>query len=426
MKISVPYGETFLEADVQNNLDISVLKPVDIGPLGDQNTLLKKAIQNPIGSSRLSEIVQKGGKICIVVNDITRKTPTKIILKEIIEEININYRIPDKNITILIATGNHRSNTPEEIEKIVGKEYLNRFKVVNHNARSDKDLIFLETTSRGVPIQINRYFVESEVKILTGTIRPHQSAGYSGGRKSVLPGLAGLQTIKKHHSFPIFPLVAQLGKIAGNTFHEESLAAAKKVGVDFIVNVIENPKGEIIDAVAGELNAAHMEGIKKASKIWQATVNEKVDIIVASAGGYPTDINLHQAQKALASCEHVIKKDGVVVLVAKCNEGAGKLPEWFEGLLNPQEAIDKFKKVGWSPDVHAKPFLIARALSNFKVIMVRPCISEKILRKMFFLYENSLEKAINRALNIISCPSPKILFLPYACDVIPVLGSNSN
>jgi len=147
--------------------------------------------------------------------------------------------------------------------------------------------------------------------------------------------------------------------------------------VIFIVNVIENPKGEIVDAVAGELNAAHVEGIKKASKIWQVTINEKVDIIVASAGGYPTGINLHQAQKVLASCEYVIKKDGVVILVAKCNEGAGKLPDWFEGLSNSQEDIDKFKKTGWSPDVHAKPFLIARALSNFKVIIVKPCISEE-------------------------------------------------
>lgn len=425
MELKVPYGKSFLSCKLSFDLNIMTIKPLDIKPREQPISIIKNAITNPINSSLLNDILKKDSKICIVINDKTRKTPSNIILKGILDSFQ-NQEIPDDNITLLIANGNHRANIEEEIIEMIGSEYYSRFKIVNHRAKVDSDLVDLGSTDLGIPISVNRHIVEADVKILTGTIRPHQSGGFSGGRKSILPGVAGLKSIKKHHSL-IGGKIAepQLGKIEDNIFHTESLVGAKRVGIDFIVNVIENSKGEIIDAVAGELNTAHMEGVKRARYLWEIPIDSKVDIIIASAGGYPKDINLHQTQKALASCEYIVKPGGTVILVAECFEGAGKIPEWFEDTANPKEAIEKFKRVGWSPDVHAKPFLIARALTKFNLIMVKPNICIEDLKKIFIDSADSLQEAVDRTLNMVKqrTPNPEIIYLPYAGDVIPVLNS---
>ncbi|MDW7669949.1 MAG: hypothetical protein SCJ93_14085, partial [Bacillota bacterium] len=225
--------------------------------------------------------------------------------------------------------------------------------------------------------------------------------------------------IRKHHSFPILPISPQLGVIENNTFHEQSLLGAKFVGVDFIVNVIENSHGHIMDVVAGDLEEAHKKGVEKCTEIWTYNVSEKMDIVITSPGGYPKDINLHQSQKAIAPCELVLKENGVIILVAECSDGPGKIPTWFEGEKSPQDVVDKFVRDGWSPKVHAKPFLLARPLSNYRVITVCEGIEKELLEDMFMIYSDSLQNAFEKALSIAGVDDPSILILPYAGDVIP-------
>jgi nickel-dependent lactate racemase len=419
MKYDIPYGREYLSIDLPDeNVTICCASNVRASLPG--NAIVRKALDNPIGSRPLYELAQNKKSACIVVNDVTRPTPSRIILEEILLELS-KAGIKDEQVKILIANGNHRPTKREELIEMLGEEIVKRYPIVNHVATRDEDLTYLGDTPLGVPIHVNSALAKSELKILTGTIRPHQSAGYSGGRKSVLPGVAGLKSIMKHHSFPIFPLTPQLGVIEGNSFHEEALYGAKLVGIDFILNVIENAHKEIIDAVAGDLELAHAEGVRKSSALWTYILPEQADIVITSPGGYPKDINLHQSQKALAPCELALKKGGVIILVAQCADGSGAVPEWFEGAESPEDVIDRFIKNGWSPKAHAKPFLLARPLSNFKVIAVCEGIDRETLEKMFMIPAATLEEAYKKALDLCDTENPKILILPCAGDVIPMI-----
>ena len=419
MQYEIPYGKGYVNIDLPDE-NVTVCCASDIRAEVPGNVLLRKALDNPIGTKSLLELAQNKNSACIVVNDVTRPTPSKIILEVILQEL-AKAGMKDEQIKILIANGNHRATKTEEQIVMFGEDIVSRYQIVNHVARNDEDLTYLGDTPLGVPIHVNSTLINSELKILTGTIRPHQSAGFSGGRKSILPGVAGLKSIMKHHSFPIFPITPQLGVIKNNTFHEQSLLGAKLVGVDFIVNVVENSHKEIIDAVAGDLEAAHAEGIRKCSSLWTYQLSEKADIVIASPGGYPKDINLHQSQKALAPCEMALKKDGVLILVAQCSDGAGQVPVWFEGAKTPQDVVDKFIRDGWSPTAHAKPFLLARPLSNFHVITVCDGIDEETLNKMFMIPARDIKEAYEKALELCNAENPKILVLPVAGDVIPMI-----
>lgn len=419
MIIKIPYGKEMLDLDVgDRGVDVcsgNILELVD-----NQEELLKIAIENPIESKRIKDIAVNKKDVCIVINDITRPTPSKLILKSIFRELE-EAGMDKSKIKILVANGNHRPTTRAELISVLGEDYVNEYKIINHNAKNDDELTYLGETPLGVPIHVSSYLAKADMKILTGTIRPHQSAGYSGGRKSVLPGVAGLASIKKHHFYPILPLSPQLGVIENNTFHEESLLGAKFVGIDFIVNVIENSHGHIMDVVAGDLEAAHKRGVEKCTDIWTYSVSKKVDIVVTSPGGYPKDINLHQSQKAIAPCELVLEEGGVIILVAECSDGPGEIPNWFKNEDSPQAVVDRFFRGGWSPKAHAKPFLLARPLSKFNVIIVCEGIEKKVLESMFMIYVDSIESAFDKALELTESKNPSILVLPYAGDVIPII-----
>ena len=419
MQYKIPYGKGYLDIELPEE-NVTVCAASDIRAEVPGSVVIREALDHPIGTKSLLELAQNKKTACIVVNDVTRPTPSKIILEGILEEL-ARAGMKEDQIKILIANGNHRETKPEELAVMLGEDIVKRYQIVNHVARNDADLTYLGDTPLGVPIHVNSTLVNSDLKILTGTIRPHQSAGFSGGRKSILPGVAGLNSIRKHHSFPIFPITPQLGVIKNNTFHEQSLQGAKLVGIDFIVNVIENAHKEIISAVAGDLEEAHAEGIKRCASIWTYTLPEKADIVIASPGGYPKDINLHQTQKALAPCELALKHGGVIILVAQCQDGAGQIPEWFEGAKTPQDVIDKFIRDGWSPKAHAKPFLVARPLSNFHVITVCEGIDEKTLKELFMIPAKTLDEAYQKALEFCDTKSPKVLVLPVAGDVIPLV-----
>jgi nickel-dependent lactate racemase len=420
VRIEMPYGKTTVFGELPPEWKVGICRPVDILPAKEPTVLIRQALNNPIASKPFPMIVGGGRTVCIVVNDITRSTPSHLLLKPLVEDL-LTAGISIGDITILIANGNHRPCTPDEVRQIVGQELMNCITVVNHEAGRDEDLVYLGDTDGGVPIHVNRHLVEADIRILTGTIRPHQSAGYSGGRKSVLPGVAGLKSICKHHSFPIFPLEPVFGRIHGNTFHDESLAGAKKVGIHFILNIIENSQGQIIDAVAGDLELAHLEGVRRSANLWKVPIPQRVDVAIVSPGGYPKDINLHQAQKAIAPCELVLRPGGVIILVAQCPDGPGYISQWFEGLDSAEAVIAKFKRDGWSPKAHAKPFLLARPLSKFTVIVVTSGISPKDLQNMFMIHASSLQNAICKTQSLIGTVSPSVLVMPYAGDVIPEL-----
>lgn len=248
--------------------------------------------------------------------------------------------------------------------QMVGKPMFSRINIVNHNSEDDRNLLHLGETRRGLSIVVNRIVAEAEVKILTGIITLHQSAGYSGGRKSIMPGVAGIQALIIHHSFPIRSYDPVLGQMHNNPFHDEALEAAQRVGVDFIINVVKNSKKEIVSVVAGDLVLAHEEGVRICDKSWKVKVQHPYDIVITSPGGYPKDFDLHQSQKAVTAAEVIVKDQGIIILVAECRDGVGKFAKWLMDAARPEDVIDAFIQHGFTPDHSSKAFMFARALKK--------------------------------------------------------------
>ncbi|MET3506693.1 nickel-dependent lactate racemase [Halalkalibacter oceani] len=414
-KIEIPYGEK--QKQIEKPENSRVLLPIDMPPLPNPRAEMARKLKHPTGSPSLREICMGKESIVIVINDITRPSPTDLFVEEMLKEIE-KAGITDDQVTLVVALGNHRPNTEEELKRMVGEKVYSRVKIINHDCYDEKNLVHLGFTKRGLPIIVNRYVAEASVRILTGIITPHQSAGYSGGRKSIMPGVAGIEALTKHHSFPIRSYHPILGQMIDNPFHDEALEAAKRVGVDFILNVVKNSKKEIVSVVAGDLEQAHAEGVSICDKSWKVKVDRYYDIVITSPGGYPKDFDLHQAQKALSAAEVVTKKGGVIILVAECRDGVGKYAKWLVEASDPQEVIDTFERVGFTPDHSSKAFMLARALKNHHVILVDPQIDPALVEDMFFIYASTLEEALNKGYHIMG-DAAETLFIPHAIDCIP-------
>jgi len=240
--ISMPYGKRIIKFKIPQKNIVFTIAPNYIKGVRDEESEIRKALQNPIGCDGLSEIARKkGGKAVIIVNDITRPTPSYKLVPPLLDELN-KGGIKDNDISIIVATGSHRGNTIEELEQMLSLEVLERVNVMNHDYSNPEMLKYICKTKRGVPIELNKVFCDASIKVLTGTIAPHQSAGFSGGRKSVLPGIAGKEALVIHHSYPLRLKGPAMGRIRKNYFSEEAIEAARTVGVDFILNVVQNSK----------------------------------------------------------------------------------------------------------------------------------------------------------------------------------------
>jgi nickel-dependent lactate racemase len=415
MKHIVPYGKQFIEFELDVPVERLVARKIEKAP--DERKAVRDAMDNPIGSDRLVHIAKGKRNAVIVINDITRPSPTQLLVEEITRDLH-EAGIEDSQITLLVATGNHRPNTEEELIGMVGKEIYSRFKIQNHNASDPDQLVDLGRTSRGLAIIVNRLVVESDLTILTGIITPHQSAGFSGGRKSIVPGVAGVKSLEQHHSLPIRSEYPVMGKLENNPFHEEAVEAARKVGVDFIVNVVKNSDGDIITAVAGDLVAAHEKGVADCKQAWEVQIEGKFDITIVSPGGYPKDFDMHQAQKALATAEMITKAGGSIILVAECAGGVGSFAQLLTNCRDPQEVIDIFKREGFNSANHSsKAYMYARVLQTHDVYFLTDKVDPLELKKMFFIPSRSIQAAYNNAK--MKCEgTPRVGLIPYAVDCI--------
>lgn len=421
VQIKIPYGQKNKTIQLSDNNLIKVILPKETKSNLTERELIFSALNNPIHSLTLGQIAKtkKAKTAVIVINDITRPTPTKKMLESIINELN-QVNISKDDITLLVATGNHRPPTSNELIEMVGKEFKSSMRIVNHDAGNKKNLIYLGETSRKVPIWVNKEYMKADLKILTGTISPHHSAGFSGGRKSILPGISGLKSLNIHHSFPIRPFYPALGWYHGNPFHEESLEAAQIAGVDFIVNSIYNIEGDVIKVVAGDLDKAHYEGVKICKDIWTVKVPEMSNITIVSPGGYPRDINLHQSQKAISCGELITKPGGIIILIAECSKGIGKFQNWLIKAKKPEDVILRFKKIGYTEEASSKAFMFARALLKYKLFVISDYLKQENLKEMFLTKMNSSNEALDFAFKELGKDS-KVLVVPKASDIIPKL-----
>ena len=420
MKVNLPYGRGSVEVKVPDGATVAY--PRELSKVGDVGAEIRRALGAPIGSPPLRKVAAGKRDAVVVVNDITRPAPSRQMLEAILEELRF-AGIAETAVTVVISTGNHRPNTPDEIAGMIGEDLARRLRVFNHACEDVDALTAIAAPGVDIPIRINIHVARASVRILTGLIAPHQAAGYSGGRKSLTPGVAALETIAKQHSFPIRPYDPAMGWMKGNPFHEVAVKVARTVGIDFIVNVVKNCRGEVVHAVAGDLEAAHEAGVAVCEQSWAVTFPRKYDVVVVTPGGYPRDIDLHQAQKAMSTAELVAADGGVIVLIAECADGIGKFAAWLKGAASPQAVIDRFTREGFTREHSSKAFMCARALAKHPVLASCSGIRKEDLEAMFFRHATAPQDAVNQALEM-KGGNARVLILPYAVDCVPKIVSS--
>jgi nickel-dependent lactate racemase len=364
----LPYGKSDVCVRVPARNLLGSIEPKEVMGVSDSKAEIERSLREVIGSKRLSEIANSDSKVAIVVDDQTRHSPTSVMILPVLAELQL-AGVKDDNVTVIFGCGTHRTVKPEESLRIIGEETSRRVKVVSHDCKA-QDLVYVGTTRKhGNKIFLNRDFAEADVKVLLGDVGFHYYAGYGGGRKSVMPAVAGEETIKHNHAM-LLNSNAHTGILNENPVHEDMTEAARLAKVDFILNVVTNRKGEIVKAFAGDLQQAFDAAVKLVDEIYRVEVDRRADIVVVSPGGYPADINLFQAYKALDNSLEVVKRGGVVILVAECPEGHGNqiFYEWmmkFEDLRAVEREIKRNFELGGH-----KAYYLLKALQNHQIILV--------------------------------------------------------
>jgi len=315
--IDIAYGKGCLTVEAAGD----VLTPPKATPIADETGAVFDALENPIGARPLREIVRPGERVCIVVNDITRLARTNLLLPPIVDTLNA-AGVPDGDIFIVFALGIHRRQTDEERRLIVGERIFERIRSFDHISTDDASLVEIGTTSFGNRVEINREVWEADRIVLTGEIIYHLIAGYSGGRKSLAPGVAGFRTTTFNHRM-IFDPNCRAGKLDGNPAHEDLLEACRLAEPDFIVNLVLSPEGGLIRVVAGHYDLAHRVGCREVDRMLAVEIDRPYDLVVASAGGFPLDIDLRQAHKGLENACQALRPGGAILFYAECSNGAG-------------------------------------------------------------------------------------------------------
>jgi lactate racemase len=345
MKITLDYGKTGLDVTIPDERMIAPpLAIQSVEPLFNPEGALEAALMKPLGSKPLAELARGKKTACIVICDITRPVPNKLILPAILRTIEA-AGVPRSGITILIATGLHRPNEGEELVELVGAEIAKTYRCENHHGKVLSEHEYLGTTPNGVPAWIDSRYTKAELKITTGLIEPHLMAGYSGGRKLICPGIAALETVKIWHGprFLEHPK-ADCGIVEGNPVHEENTRIGLMAGCDFIVNVCIDGKRRVTWLGAGDMIKAWEEGVRFCRNVVKAGVPEPCDVVVTSCAGYPLDTTWYQAVKGLTGALPIVKQGGTIVLAASLTEGLGS-PE-FRALLEDYRINNRYTTLG--------------------------------------------------------------------------------
>jgi len=391
--MKLKYGKEEIRLPIEDKNIIKILNLEKQEVLLNPENKLRELLKNPIGCPSLRELIfqKKASKILIIVNDITRPTPYEIILPPLLDELN-QIGIKKENIIFIIATGIHRSNSQEEIKEMFGENIFSAYKFINHDC-DDPYLKDLGKLKSGNKLWVDPIVSEMDFIITTGVIVPHYFAGFSGGRKSILPGICGRKTIEANHAQMVYPN-ARAGNLKGNPVHEEMQEAAEKVGVDFNINVVTDENHKIIEMVAGELLTSWQYGVEVCKQIYICPIKKKAEVVIASAGGYPKDINVYQAQKALNNAYQAIKPGGTIILTAECLEGYGEatFEKWIEEANTPDDIIKRLKNK-FVLGGH-KAYAIAKLTKEVEVILISSLPSDKA-RKLFFIPMENISQALN-------------------------------
>ena len=360
MNVRLAYGKTGLDVTLSDGLRVDVIRPEHVEALAGQAGAVQHALRGPIHSRPLREMVKPSDTVSIVCNDITRPTPYQVILPVLLDELG---QVPDDAVTLLIATGTHRANTVDELKGMLGERMVNRFRIVQNNAHDRDSHALMGTTASGNEVWIHKEYLRCTVRILTGFIEPHFFAGFSGGGKACMPGLAALETILRNHGARNMDHpMATWAVTHGNPIWEGIREATLMTSPLFLLNVALNREKQITGVFAGDMDQAHERGCAFVKQHAMSPVKAPYDIVISSNSGSPLDLNLYQAVKGMSAAAQIVKKGGAIILAADCWDGIPEHGEYKRLLFdaaNPRSLLARVRaedchcQDAWQAQIHA-------------------------------------------------------------------------
>ena len=420
MNVCLAYGEKGLTLHLSHR-HVDVVEPRFLPGLPDEGAAVVDGLRNPIDSAPLRGLVRPTDRVVVVFSDITRPVPNRAIFPPLLAELS---HVPDNQITLLNGVGLHRPNTPEELDRMLGPAVARRYRVVNHDALDEAGLVFLGNSRFGGEIWLNRAYVEADVRIVTGFIEPHFFAGFSGGQKGVIPGVAGARTIAHNHSATMIGHPkARWGITRGNPIHEEQRDGVALAAPHFLLNVATNREKRITAVFAGHYLHAHEAGCAFVRDAAMQAVDRRYPIVITTNSGYPLDLNLYQAVKGMAAAEEIVAPGGSIVMAAECREGVGhgdfarilEMRDSPAGILDLIEQPDFQRLDQWQVQI------LARILSRCRVFLYSDRLSHAEIRRAHLEPAVSVESAVEQLLGEYGDDAP-ICVLPQGPMTIPYVA----
>jgi nickel-dependent lactate racemase len=422
MKVDLNYGRQGLEINLPDPVD--VLATHFIQGIADEAEAIRKALQEPIASPPLSTLVKAGDRVIVVHTDITRATPNERILPVLLDEL-LGAGIASQDITLVNGLGTHRPQTEAELRRMLGDQILDGYRCLQHDCNDDDNLISLGETSLGNPVRINRHYMESDVRILTGFIEPHFFAGFSGGPKAVLPSLAGKESVFSNHGLEMIGhKQAAWGVSTGNPIWEEMREVALRTDPTFLLNVALNTQQEITAVFAGDMLEAHSQGCAYVKQNAMVAVDAPYEIVITTNSGYPLDQNLYQSVKGMSAASQVVREGGAIIIATACEDG---LPDHgqYAALLaeagSPQGILDLISQPGFSVHDQWQVQIQAQIQLGADVYVYSDGLSDDQIQQALFLPCRDIEATVERLQERYG-PQARICVMPEGPQVIPYLS----
>ncbi|MBP2639523.1 MAG: larA 3 [Firmicutes bacterium] len=413
----VKYGKSEIEFDLDDSLVLGELMIKDSPVLDDPAAAIREALANPIGSKPLREIVKAGQTVAIIVNDPTRVANSYVFLPILLEELNA-AGVPDQDIRIVFSLGMHRPMDETEMIETVGAEVAKRIKMHNSDAKDQSQFQFFGTTSRGTPVYFNKLVAEVDHIICTGSIVHHFFSGFGGGRKAMLPGVAYCETIRHNHSM-MFDPKASIGRLEGNPVYLDQVEGAEMCRPSFLLNVVLNDKKKFLKVFAGDYVEAHKEACKFVDEVYGVPIDQQADLVIASCGGYPKDMNVYQLQKTMDNAWCAVREGGVVIIIGECVEGSGSAlyEKTMEEYKTP-ERIEAELRANFQIGAH-KAYAVTRLMKKAEFILVSS-LDRELARKLLFTPAATMREALQLAYGKLK-PRRSIIVMPMASLTVPLL-----
>jgi len=417
VEYSLKYGEGKIKFALDSAQIAGELKIKECVPLENPEQAILEAIRNPIDTKPLGQIVKPGETVVFIVNDPTRVANSHIFMPILLDELN-SAGIPDRDMYIVFALGTHRPMTEEEIVHEVGPAVASRVRTYNSDCRDESQYKYFGTTSRGTPVSFNKLVVEADHIVCTGSVVHHFFAGFGGGRKAMLPGVAYYETIRKNHSM-MFEPDAVIGKLEGNPIYHDQVEGVQMCRPSFLINAVLNEKKEFLKIFAGDFVTAHKEACKFVDTVYGAQIESPADLVIATCGGYPKDINIYQLQKTMDNAWCAVREGGVVIILGECREGSGSA--LYEKTMRENDTADKVEaslRANFQIGAH-KAYAVTRLMKKAEFILVSS-LEPELAKSLLFTPAKDIEEALARAFAKLG-PSPRIIIMPQGSLTVPRL-----